>query len=96
MRFISLRPSTRKDKRFMYEYLDENDKKKVIHFGFKGGQSYLEHNDAEKRKKYIARHKAGNEDWSKINAGALSRYILWGDTNDLQKNLKAFNTKFRL
>jgi len=96
MKFISLTPSTRKDKRLMYEYIDENDKKKKIHFGFKGGQTYLEHNDKEKRKNYISRHKAGKEDWNVISAGALSRYILWGDTNDLQKNLKTFNTKFRL
>jgi hypothetical protein len=92
MRFLKLSPSTRKDKRFMYEYIDEFDKKKRIHFGFKGGQTFLEHNDIKKKDNYLKRHSV-NEDWTKLNAGSLARFLLWNGKS-LEKNLKEFNAKF--
>jgi hypothetical protein len=31
-----------------------------------------------------------NEDWATVNPGSLSRWILWGDSPDIETNLKAF------
>ena len=60
--------------------------KNTIKFGAQGYSSYKDstgllpkssvHGDPERRKRYIARHKA-NEDWSKPSAGKLSRFLLW-------------------
>jgi hypothetical protein len=82
--------STRKDKRFEAIFKDGTS----IHFGSKNGSTYIDHGDKIKRENYIKRHQV-NEDWNTINAGSLSRYILWGDSNDLGKNILDYKKKFK-
>lgn len=79
-----LSPSTRKNKRYMLVLPD-----KTIHFGLKGGETYIDHGDKVKRTNYLKRH-AKNEDWTKPNPASSSAYILWGFTTDIQKNLDIF------
>ena len=69
--------------------------KKTIHFGSKNSSTYLDHKDKSKRDAYIARHRV-NENWKAINSGSLSRYILWGDSTDLQTNLSSYKKRFNL
>lgn len=48
----------------------------------------------ERRARYLTRHR-GNESWNNPRtAGALSRWILWGDSTSLQQNLADFKRKF--
>jgi hypothetical protein len=52
---------------------------KTIHFGQSGASDYIHHKDPERRKRYVARHKA-RENWSKSgmkSAGFWSMWILW-------------------
>lgn len=86
-----VKPSTRKDKRLMAVFKDG----KVIHFGAKNGNTYIDHHDKEKRTAYLARHKV-NEDWTKINAGSLSRFILWGDYTSIDGNIASFKRRFEV
>jgi len=66
----------------------------VVHFGQEGGQTYIDHGDKLKRENYIKRHKA-RENWNDpFSAGSLSRYLLWGDSTDLETNHQAFMRKF--
>jgi len=92
MKFISLKPSTRPEKRFM---ITLSEPKKTIHFGAKDGSTYLDHKDKIKRKNYLARHKV-REDWDNINAGSLSAFLLWGDSTDINNNLNAYLKKFNI
>lgn len=65
-------------------FSDEHSKKsqgdfliKKIHFGAKGGSTYIDHQDKKIMENYIKRHQV-NEKWDKIDtAGALARYVLW-------------------
>jgi hypothetical protein len=51
--------------------------RKKISFGSKNSNTYSDGSVDEKtRDNYIKRHKV-NENWNSINAGSLSRYILW-------------------
>ncbi len=68
---------------------------KTYHFGAEGSSTYLDHKDTAKRYAYIARHRA-NENWEKINAGSLSRFILWGTHTELQKAIKSFLKRFKI
>jgi hypothetical protein len=69
---------------------------RIIHFGLKGGQTYIDHQDKKKRENYIARHQV-NEDWTTpYNAGSLSRFLLWGDSIDLNTNIQKFKSKFNI
>lgn len=85
-----IKSSTRKGKRFMATYANG----KVVHFGLKGGNTYIDSGDKIKRAAYLARHKK-NENWNDpYSAGALSRYLLWGDSTSLETNHQAFMKKF--
>jgi hypothetical protein len=92
MEFISLKESNRKGKRFMIIF---NNPKQTIHFGSDVGTTYIDAGDKVKRENYIKRHQV-REDWSKVNAGSLSRFILWGDSKNLTKNLLNYLQRFNI
>ncbi len=90
---MKLQPSTRKDKKLMAIF----DNGKVVHFGAKNSKTYLDHGDGAKRRAYIARHAKGGEDWlDPYTPGALSRWLLWGDTTSLEANRRAFEKRFNI
>jgi len=82
--------SPREGKKYIMRF--ENPKA-TIHFGSDVSTTYVEGADRIKRENYIKRHRV-NEDWSTINAGSASRYILWGDSTNIKKNLKDFIKRF--
>lgn len=90
MRFLSLEKSTKPDKKYVIKFTNPN---KTIHFGSKNSLTYLDHHDKTKRDNYILRHTV-REDWTKINAGSLSRYLLWGESTNLHTNLTTYLKKF--
>jgi hypothetical protein len=92
MRFVSLTDSDRAGKKLKIVF--ENPSK-TIHFGAKGSSTYLDSKDKTKRANYIARHRV-REDWTKVNAGSLSRFLLWGDSTDLQTNLNSYLKRFNI
>lgn len=82
-----IKKSTRKDKKLMVEHND-----KIIHFGAKNYQHFydktriykdLDHNDDERRKRYIARHsKVKDKDGNYVindpnSASYWSLNVLW-------------------
>ena len=89
MRFISLQKSSRRDKKYMIRF----EPNLTIHFGSKNSSTFLDHHDMNLRENYLKRHFV-NEDWSRVNAGSASKYILWGPTTDLRANLTLFLERF--
>ena len=87
----SIKNSSRKDKKYML-VTPENKK---IHFGANGMSDYTIHKDDKRKQLYINRHNNGREDWTKINPGSLSRYILW-ENKDLDKAIKKYGTRFKI
>jgi hypothetical protein len=88
---MKIKPSTKKGKRFMVTF--ENGT--TVHFGQAGGQTYIDHGDKAKREAYLKRHQA-RENWDDpYTAGALSRWLLWGDSKDLETNHIAFMKRFK-
>ena len=69
---------------------------KVIHFGQKNSSTYIDHGDNNKRSAYIARHSKNNENWTKVNPGSLSRFILWGSSTNMNDNIKSYKKKFNV
>ena len=71
------------------------DGKKTIHFGSKGGSTFIDHKDTKKKDAYLARHKV-NEDWTTpYNAGSLSRWILW-NKKTFTESVNDFKKRFNL
>ena len=102
MRLLSIKPSDRKEKRYVAEFCEcsgeskcKSEKRKRTHFGFKGGSTYIDHKDDKKKDAYIARHKV-NENWNDpTTAGALARYILWNKPT-LTESIKDYKKRFNL
>ena len=58
---------------------------------------YTKHKDPKRKKLYIQRHSGMGEHWQKPDTpGALSRWILWGNSTSIKKNLKTFKRKFHV
>jgi hypothetical protein len=92
MKTIDLYKSKRKDKKWMVVV----DNKK-IHFGAKGYSDYTKHKDPDRKKRYIARHKA-RENWKKSGiktAGFWSRWLLWGEPT-LRDSINEIERKFNV
>jgi len=49
----------------------------------------------KKRNNYLKRYFV-NEDWNSINPDFVSAGILWGDSNDIQENLKEYMREFNI
>ena len=92
MRFVKLVYLLGKGKRFVATF---EDPKKTIHFGSKGGSTYIDHHDKSKRENYLKRHEV-NENWNEVNAGSLSAFLLWGKSTNLETNLIRFVKHFDL
>jgi hypothetical protein len=87
-----IKPSKRKEKRFQAIFPDNT----TIHFGSKGASTYIDNGNKKKRENYIKRHQV-NEDFNNPKtAGALSRWILWGDSTNIDKNISDFKKKFNV
>ena len=70
------------------------DDHNYIDFGYCGGICYLDHHDKVKRENYLKRH-AKNENWNNpMSRGALSKWLLWGNSTSLNENIKEFKQKF--
>jgi len=70
---------------------------KTIHFGGAGYSDYTKHKDSERKRRYIARHKA-RENWGTSGiktAGFWSRWILWNKPT-LKDSISATESKFRI
>lgn len=65
-------------------------------FGAVGYQDYTQHKDPLRRANYLTRHRS-RENWNNPKtAGALSRWILWGESTSIDANVRAFKRRFSL
>ena len=91
---MKVEKSNRKNKRFVAIFND-GDK---VHFGFKGGSTYIDHKDKEKRKNYRARHEVNEKKFytDPRRPATLSRFILWGEATNLNQAIKDYENKFNV
>ena len=94
-KLLSIKKANDGVKKYVATFQTETGTKQVK-FGAAGYTDYLLSKDKERRDRYLDRHKA-NENWNKPDTpGSLSRYILWGDSTSLRKNIEVFKQKFHL
>ncbi len=95
VKLIRVVPSANREKKYDAVF----DDGKVVSFGGRRENGvpyddYLNSGNRMKREAYIARHRV-NEDWTDpTSAGTLSRYLLWGDSRSLSRNLAAYRKRF--
>jgi len=93
MKLVSITSSDRKDKKMVAKFAEP---KRTVHFGQAGSTTYLDDKNKDRRAAYIARHKVNENFNNPTSPGALARYILWGNSTSLQKNISAFKKRFNL
>ena len=97
MKLKSIKPSSVSGKKLTATFETPEGRTKTTHFGAAGMDDYTKTGDKEQRRRYIERHGRGAENWrDPTSAGALSRYILWGESTSLARNIAAFKSKFNL
>lgn len=90
----NFKKSDKKDKKYMivFEYQGHT---KTVHFGSAGMEDFTTHKDEERKQRYIKRHKANEDFYNPITAGALSRWILWNKPT-IQESFKDYINRFGL
>ena len=91
---VDIKKSTNSEKKLMAIFYDGDKKIKTVHFGASGYTDYIKSGgDDERKKRYIARHSNGTEDWNNyMTPGSLSRWILW-NLPTLQASIKDYKKK---
>jgi len=88
-------PSTRAGKRYTAIWDG-----KAIDFGSRGATTFIDGATEKTRENYWKRHRGSPREKTRLanltpSASVLSAYLLWGDSRDLQTNLRALNAKLR-
>ena len=96
MKLIDIKKSDREKKKYMAIFEDNKGKRKTTHFGLKGANDFLLTGDKEARERYRERHKKDLDTKDPTRAGYLARFILWGDSTSLTKNIADYKKRFNL
>lgn len=95
MKLIKIQRTPNENKEFKAVF-DVNGRTKITRFGTSSNFVLNPNKTLRDRTNYIKRHQV-NEDFNDpTSAGALSRFVLWGDSRSLKKNISAFKKRFRL
>ena len=89
---VIVKRSDKPDKRLMADF-----GKKVVHFGAKGGSTFVDHKDPKTKAAWEARHRV-RENWEHYEtAGALAKHVLWNKTTleASVRDLNARQTRYR-
>lgn len=96
MKLQSITPSTRAGKKWQAVFVQNDGSTKTVHFGDASMQDYTQHHDAKRRDAYRARHRTDLNTRDPTRAGYLSFFVLWGQSTDMQQNIKAYRSRFNL
>ena len=95
---VDIKKSSRDDKRYMAIFTDSSGNKSTTHFGYadknKTGDTFIDHNDDNKKKAWIARHKVRGNFTDYKSASSLAKHILWEEkkvTDAIRKYKQKFN-----
>jgi len=92
---MTIKPSTKPNKKLMAVFVKDNGRTKTTHFGSAGMSDFTKHKDEARKKRYLDRHRA-RENWNdKFSAGALSRWILWNKPS-LRASITDYKRRFNL
>ena len=91
---VNIKKSDKKEKKLMAVFTDDNNKKKTIHFGSAGMDDYTLTGDKEQRERYRARTKKVYDKAKPMSASRLSFEILWGNSQDINKNIASYKKKY--
>lgn len=96
-RYVSVKisKSRKRGKKYDAVFTRADGKTKTVSFGATGYSDYTMHKDAERKSRYMSRHKR-RENWNAPDtAGSLSRWVLWNKPS-LSASVADYKRKFHL
>ena len=90
---LNITTSDKSEKKYKAIFTKPDGKTKTIHFGAKGYEDYTQHHNKDRRVLYRKRHEKDLKG-DPMRAGYLSFYILWGNSINIQNNIRSFKNKF--
>jgi hypothetical protein len=90
---LQILKSEKSEKKYKAIFTKPDGKTKTVHFGSSMHQDYTQHHDKERRRLYRQRH-VKDLKGDPMKAGYLSYYIFWGNSTDLQTNIRTFKKQF--
>jgi len=96
MKLLSVKPSSKPDKKLDATFETDSGRTKVTSFGAKGMDDYTKTHDKEQRERYRDRHRKDLQTGDPTKAGHLAWYLLWGMNTNLQSNISAYRKRFNL
>jgi hypothetical protein len=98
MDIVEAKPKTKKRFTAIFRLHKDGKVIKITHFGQRNPKigTYIDHGDKKIRTAYRARHGTDLETKDFKRAGYLSYYLLWGDSDNLNKNIELYKKKFNL
>ena len=95
-KIISITTSNKSGKKMMAKFKDKKTgRESTTHFGASGYKDWTAGATPEQRKNYRNRHKGDNLT-NPRSAGALSYYILWGNSSSKRENIASYKRRFNL
>lgn len=95
-KLVSVTNSTKSNKKLMAKFKNKKTgRESLTHFGARGMDDYTKTKDKAQRERYRSRHRGDNLT-NPRSPGALSWFILWGDSTSKQSNIASFKRKFNL
>jgi len=95
MKLLEIVKSNRQGKKWKAVF-QVGDRTKTTHFGAEGMEDYTQHHDKERRQRYRERHEKDLRTDDPTRAGFLSYYILWGNSINMDTNIREYKRKFNL
>jgi hypothetical protein len=90
---LQISESENPKKKYKAIFTKDDGKTKTIHFGAKGYEDYTQHHNKDRRVLYRQRHEKDLKG-DPMRAGYLSYYILWGNSINMQSNIRSFKNKY--
>jgi len=94
MKLLSVKPSTKPDKKLMATFETDTGRTRSVHFGASGMDDYTKTHNKEQRDRYRMRHAKDLQTHDPTRAGFLSMHILWGESTNLQTNIASYKRRF--
>jgi hypothetical protein len=95
-KLVSITKSSKPNKKLMAKFKDKKTgRESTTHFGAAGMDDYTIKKDKAQRERYRNRHRGDNLT-NPRSAGALSWYVLWGNSTNKRDNIASYKRRFGL
>ena len=95
-KLVNITKSSKPNKKLMAKFKDKKTgRESTTHFGAAGMDDYTKTKDKAQRDRYRSRHRGDNLT-NPRSAGALSWFVLWGNSTSKRENIASYKRRFNL